>query len=211
MASAGRKGVTTTTQLPPVAQSAFEFLTNEAVRVWGEGTLTAPAPASSPGAGSASADAAGQTGAGTIRNSASASELRSLRGPSGIDALEKIGCRTGERLAERWTAELPRIVEVLDALAFIGNVLWPQVYSKTLDAIEPRDGSAGRMYVLKDARFLPLSRMSGRGDCSHAARVFLQFPAGLIRGVLEALGWKCTVRAKVTSMPGCSFTVKVAK
>lgn len=44
---------------------------------------------------------------------------------------------------------------------------------------------------------------------STVAGQFLYLPCGLIKGALTNLGVPCTVSAEVTTLPGCSFTVRI--
>jgi len=65
------------------------------------------------------------------------------------------------------------------------------------------------VYVLHDAKFRWLSRVSSGGNTKENAMKYLSFPCGLLKGAMINLGVSCEVSAEITSLPGCNFTLKI--
>ncbi|EOA31501.1 hypothetical protein CARUB_v10014687mg [Capsella rubella] len=79
-------------------------------------------------------------------------------------------------------------------------------------------------FVLQDNKFRWLSRVSidpsseketedpstpGESKAAQAVSMYLYFPCGIIRGVLSNLGIPCAVSADISSLPTCSFVIRV--
>jgi len=101
--------------------------------------------------------------------------------------------------------------ETLDAIKFICKDIWAACWDKQVDNL--RTNHRG-VYVLQDNAFKPISRISSwesRADATKRARLYAAMPAGIIRGALSRLGYICTVVPEITSLPQCTFQVKLPK
>ncbi|CAK5284267.1 unnamed protein product [Mycena citricolor] len=62
--------------------------------------------------------------------------------------------------------------------------------------------------------FKPVTRISsweGRADAIRRAKLYVTLPAGIIRGAQSRLGYQTTVSPEITSLPQCTFQVKLPK
>ncbi|QPG75428.1 hypothetical protein FOA43_002782 [Brettanomyces nanus] len=103
-----------------------------------------------------------------------------------------------------------KMVDSLEILKFICRDVWKVFYGKQMDNL--RTNHLGT-FVLIDNAFKPLTHFySGKGeeDTLNKVTPFLQFPSGLIRGILWSLSVESVVKAEVINgkVPGISFTVQ---
>ncbi|RKO94198.1 transport protein particle component, Bet3 family protein [Blyttiomyces helicus] len=125
--------------------------------------------------------------------------------------LEALGYRVGMALVERFTKDRPRFIDNLDVVKFICKELWITVFKKQIDNLKTNHRG---VYVLTDNNFRWFMRMSsdgGSAETSRQAFPYLAFPCGLIRGALANLGVVTVVIAEVTSIPSCTFQIKISK
>ncbi|KAF4623365.1 hypothetical protein D9613_001401 [Agrocybe pediades] len=125
--------------------------------------------------------------------------------------LEAIGMHVGSNFSERLCRDRPMFVETLDAIKFICKDIWAACWDKQVDNL--RTNHRG-VYVLQDNAFKPISRLSSwesRADAMKRARLYAAMPAGIIRGALARLGYVGTVVPEITSMPQCTFQIKMPK
>ncbi|KAI0735763.1 transport protein particle component [Earliella scabrosa] len=125
--------------------------------------------------------------------------------------LEAIGMHVGANMAERLCHERGLFADTLDAIKFICKDLWNACWEKQVDNL--RTNHRG-VYVLQDNSFKPLTRISGwegRADSLRKAKIYVAMPAGIIRGALTRLGFQATVVPEITTLPQCTFQVKLPK
>ncbi|KAJ7288409.1 TRAPP complex subunit trs33 [Mycena rebaudengoi] len=125
--------------------------------------------------------------------------------------LESIGLHVGANFTERLCRDRPLFGETLDAIKFICKDIWAACWDKQVDNL--RTNHRG-VYVLQDNSFKPISRISsweGRADAIRRAKLYAAMPAGIIRGALSRLGFQTTVTPEITSLPQCTFQVKLPK
>ncbi|KAJ6557410.1 TRAPP complex subunit trs33 [Mycena vulgaris] len=125
--------------------------------------------------------------------------------------LEAIGLHVGANFTERLCRDRPLFGETLDAIKFICKDIWAACWDKQVDNL--RTNHRG-VYVLQDNSFKPVSRVSsweGRADAIKRAKLYAAMPAGIIRGALSRLGFQTTVSPEITSLPQCTFQVKLPK
>ncbi|KAF8220814.1 transport protein particle component [Tricholoma matsutake] len=125
--------------------------------------------------------------------------------------LEGIGMHVGANFTERLCRDKPLFGDTLDAIKFICKDIWAAFWDKQVDNL--RTNHRG-VYVLQDNAFKPISRISsweGRAEAVRRARLYVTMPAGIIRGALSRLGFQSTVVPEVTSLPQCTFQVKLPK
>jgi len=125
--------------------------------------------------------------------------------------LEAIGMHVGANYSERLCRDRPMFAETLDAIKFICKDIWAACWDKQVDNL--RTNHRG-VYVLQDNAFKPISRISSwesRADATKRARLYAAMPAGIIRGALSRLGYVGTVVPEITSLPQCTFQVKLPK
>jgi len=125
--------------------------------------------------------------------------------------LESIGMHVGANFTERLCRDKPLFTETLDAIKFICKDIWAACWEKQVDNL--RTNHRG-VYVLQDNSFKPISRLSsweGQADALHRAKLYVAIPAGIIRGALSRLGLQGTVVPEITSLPQCTFQVKLPK
>ncbi|KAK3441748.1 hypothetical protein EUGRSUZ_B01762 [Eucalyptus grandis] len=130
--------------------------------------------------------------------------------------IEAIGYQVGHQLSERYTMERPRFSDHLEAIKFICKDFWSEVFKKQIDNLKTNHRGT---FVLQDNRFRWLSRMStdpsletgqeGDSKATEAMSMHLYFPCGIIRGALSNLGIPCAVSADISSLPACSFVVRI--
>lgn len=129
--------------------------------------------------------------------------------------VEKYGYEIGYKVTDclvyaRSTAENAnmRLQDSLEIMKFICRDVWRVFYSKQMDNL--RTNHIGT-FVLVDNSFRPLRNfysIKGEEDSILKAQPFLQFPCGLIRGILASLGVKAVVTAEITKLPGVTFSIE---
>ncbi|KAF9467003.1 NO signaling/Golgi transport ligand-binding domain-containing protein [Collybia nuda] len=125
--------------------------------------------------------------------------------------LESIGLHVGANFTERLCRDKSLFSETLDAIKFICKDIWAACWDKQVDNL--RTNHRG-VYVLQDNSFKPISRLSsweGRAEAVKQAKLYVAMPAGIIRGALSRLGFHGVVVPEVTSLPQCTFQVKLPK
>ncbi|KAF9071481.1 transport protein particle component [Rhodocollybia butyracea] len=125
--------------------------------------------------------------------------------------LEAIGMHVGSNFSERLCRDRALFTETLDAIKFICKDIWVACWDKQVDNL--RTNHRG-VYVLQDNSFKTISRLSswqGRPDAVRKAKVYVSMPAGIIKGALSRLGYNATVSPEVTTLPQCTFQVKLPK
>jgi len=126
--------------------------------------------------------------------------------------LENIGVIVGGNLAERLSrARSIRFVDPLDTVKFLCKDVWTAIWDKPVDNL--RTNHRG-VYVLQDNSFKPLLRISsplGSTEALRQARLYLAYPAGMIKGALQRLGLPGVVVPETTTLPQCTFQVKLPK
>lgn len=205
-----------------VAESCFVFLHMEMVQQVlrthaeereqrGRATSTAEADArgSSSGDGGSDESSAGAgAGAGGGGDSETATVGGALETPQA--KLERLGFGVGQRLIELYTRDRMRFTDTLEIIKFVCKELWTEVYKKQIDNL--RTNHRG-VYVLHDSKFRWLTRISGAADnkaeAQKSAALHAMFPCGLIRGALSNLGITASIVADTSSLPSCTFTIKV--
>ncbi|KAF8324945.1 TRAPP complex subunit trs33 [Amanita rubescens] len=141
--------------------------------------------------------------------------LRSIRCNDEEDALrvrlEAIGMHVGANFSERLCKDKPLFTETLDAIKFVCKDLWAAFWEKQVDNL--RTNHRG-VYVLQDNSFKPVARLSSwesREVAIKRAKTYAAIPTGIVRGALARLGYQSTVTAEITSLPQCTFQVKLPK
>ncbi|CAL1696801.1 unnamed protein product [Somion occarium] len=125
--------------------------------------------------------------------------------------LESIGMHVGANVAERLCHDRALFSDTLDAIKFICKDLWVACWDKQVDNL--RTNHRG-VYVLQDNTFKPISRLSsweGRADALRRAKLYVAMPGGIIRGALARLGFQAAVVPELSSLPQCTFQVKLPK
>ncbi|KAF8627098.1 hypothetical protein AX15_004548 [Amanita polypyramis BW_CC] len=125
--------------------------------------------------------------------------------------LEGIGMHVGANFTERLCRDKSLFTEVLDAIKFVCKDVWAACWDKQVDNL--RTNHRG-VYVLQDNSFKPVIRLSSwesREVAIKRAKMYAVMPAGIIRGALARLGYQCTVAAEITTLPQCTFQVKLPK
>ncbi|KAL0950566.1 hypothetical protein HGRIS_007368 [Hohenbuehelia grisea] len=125
--------------------------------------------------------------------------------------LESIGVHVGANFAERLCLHKPLFTETLDAIKFVCKDMWLACWDKQVDNL--RTNHRG-VYVLQDNLFKPIARLSsweGRADALKKSRTYVSMSAGIIKGALNRLGYQATVVPEITSLPQCTFQVKLPK
>lgn len=137
--------------------------------------------------------------------------------------IEAIGFQVGHQLSERYTMERPRFSDHLEAIKFICKDFWSELFKKQIDNLKTNHRGT---FVLQDNKFRWLSRMSidpslqtpgsiqdpaamAENKAAQAIGMHLYFPCGIIRGALSNLGIPCAVSADISSLPACSFVVRI--
>lgn len=116
--------------------------------------------------------------------------------------------------SRRFAADQPRPTTHLEMIKFVCKDLWTRVFRKQIDNLKTNHRGT---FVLTDARFQPLSRMSadrrlgpkGVEQAVAKAQAFLWFPCGVIRGALQGLGMNVTVNAESTDLPIATFQIRL--
>ncbi|CAK3939583.1 Hypothetical predicted protein [Lecanosticta acicola] len=127
--------------------------------------------------------------------------------------LDGLGYRVGQGLAERFSSGKPRPTTPLEAIKFICKDLWILLFRKQIDNLKTNHRG---VFVLTDAKFQPLSRMSvdrragpkASEEALRQAQSYLYFPCGVIRGALQGLGVDVTITAETSEIPTATFQIK---
>ncbi|TVY26132.1 Trafficking protein particle complex subunit, partial [Lachnellula hyalina] len=121
--------------------------------------------------------------------------------------LEMLGYRVGQGLVERFSKDRPRFTDTLDVIKFLCKDLWMLVFQKQIDNLKTNHRG---VYVLTDAQFKPLKRLSAvaGGGGVVKAQPFLWFPCGIIRGALASMGINATVQAETADGFVATFQIK---
>ncbi|CCL98938.1 uncharacterized protein FIBRA_00945 [Fibroporia radiculosa] len=125
--------------------------------------------------------------------------------------LEAIGMHVGANITERLSHDRPLFTDTLDAVKFICKELWVVCWDKQVDNL--RTNHRG-IYVLQDNSFKPIARISsweGRADALKKTKLYLAMPAGILKGALIRLGYQAAVVPEVTTLPQCSFQLRLPK
>ncbi|KAF8879942.1 NO signaling/Golgi transport ligand-binding domain-containing protein [Infundibulicybe gibba] len=101
--------------------------------------------------------------------------------------LESIGLHVGANFAERLCRDRPLFSETLDAIKFICKDIWVACWDKQVDNLRTNHRSLKR------------------------AKLYVAMPAGIIKGALSRLGFHGTVTPEISSLPQCTFQVKLPK
>lgn len=149
------------------------------------------------------------------RDSASSTSGK-IPGPADEDEgarsrLEAIGMHVGGNFAERLCRDRPLFSDSLDVIKFVCKDLWVSCWDKQVDNL--RTNHRG-VYVLQDNAFKPISRISsweGRQEALKRAKLYVALPAGIIRGALSRIGFQGTVVPEITTLPQCTFQIKLPK
>ncbi|XP_020959866.1 trafficking protein particle complex subunit 6B-like isoform X2 [Arachis ipaensis] len=125
---------------------------------------------------------------------------------------------------KRYTMERPRFNDHLEAIKFICKDFWLELFKKHVDNL--RTNHRGT-FVLQDNKFCWLARMSidpladsgkspeditsptAGNKATHAMKMHLYFPCGILRGFLSNLGILCAVSADILTLPTCAFTIRI--
>ncbi|KAF9444454.1 TRAPP complex subunit trs33 [Macrolepiota fuliginosa MF-IS2] len=125
--------------------------------------------------------------------------------------LENIGVHVGANITEKLCRDRGMFADTLDAIKFICKDIWAMFWDKQVDNL--RTNHRG-IYVLQDNQFKPITRLSsweGRAEAIRRAKIYSAMPAGIIKGALSRLGYNSTVAPEITSLPQCTFQVKLPK
>lgn len=125
--------------------------------------------------------------------------------------LEAIGMHVGGNFAERLCRDRPLFSDSLDVIKFVCKDLWVSCWDKQVDNL--RTNHRG-VYVLQDNAFKPIARISsweGRQEALKQAKLYIVLPAGIIRGALSRIGFHGTVVPEITTLPQCTFQIKLPK
>ncbi|KAG0260788.1 Trafficking protein particle complex subunit 33 [Mortierella polycephala] len=125
--------------------------------------------------------------------------------------LEMIGFRVGERLIEKISKDRTRFTDNLDVVKFVCKEVWMFLFKKQIDNLKTNHRG---VYVLQDNNFRWFTRMAhDQSSTESVKRVtpYLWFPCGILRGVLSNLGIASVVVAETSSLPACTFQIKIAK
>ncbi|KAI0344032.1 TRAPP complex subunit trs33 [Trametopsis cervina] len=125
--------------------------------------------------------------------------------------LESIGMHVGANVAERLCRDRGLFSDTLDAIKFICKDVWVACWDKQVDNL--RTNHRG-VYVLQDNSFKPIQKISGwqgRAEALGRAKIYAAMPAGIIKGALSRLGFQAVVVPEISTLPQCTFQVKLPK
>lgn len=131
-----------------------------------------------------------------------------------IYRVETYGYSLGMRLAEYIMYSLRseiKLVVVLDVMKFICRELWKELYGKQMDSL--RTNHRGT-FVLIDTNFKSIANLSSPDSISElmsAAKVYLLFPCGIIRGVLTSFGIDAYASADIKLFPSVEFSIQTSE
>lgn len=109
----------------------------------------------------------------------------------------------------RFTLSTPRPQSPLDAIKYICRDLWTLLFRKSIDNLKTNHRG---IFVLTDRLFHPLRRASpskSEPQLLSQAQAFLVFPAGVVRGALQGLGFECSVEGGCSMLPEAVFQVRM--
>jgi len=92
----------------------------------------------------------------------------------------------------------------LSAIKYVCKNLWQSVHEKNVDKLETDNRG---MYVLHDDAYqwlCPLASVDA-AESHDEVIAYMRFSCGFVRGAFAALGWTCTVEAKISNLPACQF------
>lgn len=120
--------------------------------------------------------------------------------------LEGMGHSVGYRLAERLSAERPRLGTALDVMKFMCKEWWTELFNRPIAKLQTNYKG---VYVLHDGAFLRRWATPDRtpDELAAEARFHTAFASGMLAGALDNLGISCSVRCEVTQLPAVQFTV----
>ncbi|KAK6521541.1 Trafficking protein particle complex subunit 33 [Arthrobotrys conoides] len=123
-----------------------------------------------------------------------------------FNRLESLGYKVGIGLVERFSRDRSRFTDNLDVIKFLCKDIWHLVFRKQIDNLKTNHRG---VYVLTDQYFRPLLRMSSSSGVPAATKAapFLQFPCGVIRGALSAMGVNAQVSAETPGLPSAIFQI----
>ncbi|RVD88146.1 uncharacterized protein DFL_002342 [Arthrobotrys flagrans] len=123
-----------------------------------------------------------------------------------FNRLESLGYKVGIGLVERFSRDRSRFTDNLDVIKFLCKDIWHLVFRKQIDNLKTNHRG---VYVLTDQYFRPLLRMSSSSGVPAATKAapFLQFPCGVIRGALSAMGVNAQVSAETPGLPSAVFQI----
>ena len=122
--------------------------------------------------------------------------------------VEKMGYNVGVRMAEKLTKDrTTRFTDDLDIIKFICKEFWNEVFKKQIDNLKTNHRGT---YVLNDNRFLFVTRFATANseDTNNAAKDYVVFACGIVRGALTVLGIDAFVTAEVSSVPIVLFKIQ---
>ncbi|KAF9296593.1 Trafficking protein particle complex subunit 33 [Linnemannia elongata] len=125
--------------------------------------------------------------------------------------LEMIGFRVGERLIEKISKDRLRFADNLDVVKFVCKEVWMFLFKKQIDNLKTNHRG---VYVLQDNGFRWFTRMAHDQSSAESVKKvtpYLWFPCGILRGILSNLGIASVVVAETSSLPACTFQIKIAK
>ncbi|KAG0050416.1 Trafficking protein particle complex subunit 33 [Linnemannia elongata] len=125
--------------------------------------------------------------------------------------LEMIGFRVGERLIEKISKDRLRFADNLDVVKFVCKEVWMFLFKKQVDNLKTNHRG---VYVLQDNGFRWFTRMAHDQSSAESVKKvtpYLWFPCGILRGILSNLGIASVVVAETSSLPACTFQIKIAK
>ncbi|KAL1325305.1 trafficking protein particle complex subunit 6B-like isoform X3 [Arachis ipaensis] len=146
----------------------------------------------------------------------------SLKGP--LHQRGNLQMKMHKQMAPWYTMERPRFNDHLEAIKFICKDFWLELFKKHVDNL--RTNHRGT-FVLQDNKFCWLARMSidpladsgkspeditsptAGNKATHAMKMHLYFPCGILRGFLTNLGILCAVSADILTLPTCAFTIRI--
>lgn len=125
--------------------------------------------------------------------------------------IETCGYNLGIRFAEYLMFTLPidvKIDTVLDVMKLLCRELWKELYGKQMDSL--RTNHRGT-FVLIDNNFRLISNLSspnGTSELLTTAKLYLQFPCGIISGVVKSFGIDANVSAEIKLFPTVEFSIQ---
>jgi len=122
--------------------------------------------------------------------------------------LDRVGFLVGQKLAERYCVERTPFLERIDIIKFLCREIWINIFGKQVDSLKTnRKG----VFVLTDHKFRWITHLSSdvTMKTKSLAEKYIFFPCGVIKGALDILGIQCSVKAEITAIPTCTFTIVV--
>ncbi|ODV92756.1 hypothetical protein CANCADRAFT_92612 [Tortispora caseinolytica NRRL Y-17796] len=128
---------------------------------------------------------------------------QSVYGHTNPARIEQLGWRVGLAIVERFGSTKG---DTLEIMKFICKDVWLVLFRKQIDNLKTNHRG---VYVLTDTQFRLFQRMSRPtpSETIAMATPYLEFPAGIIRGILEALGVKASVKAETPGFPTVVFHI----